>query len=122
MVPAAQPVGKASANQAATFTTSTTALGSIPPANAVLAAIGVNTAMLPVLDKNVVITTLVIPKTVKTLRPLGFSPRIFNTKFPIASPAPEELRAEDIASMPAIIHTISLVMISTTSSRFIVFV
>lgn len=65
MVAAAQPVGNAIAMQADTKMTSTTALGFMPPARAVLTAMGVMTATVPLFDRKVVMMTVITQNTVK---------------------------------------------------------
>ena len=95
--------------------TSRTAFGFMPPANAVLAAMGTIMAVVPLLDKNVVISTEVIQKTVITKILLGLLPKIFNTILPTNSPAPEELRALEITRTPATIQIISLVRVEIAS-------
>ena len=107
MVAAAHPVGKLMARQEAMDTRDTTARGSMPPATAVLAAIGVRMATVPLLDMKVVITVATTVKTMVTVRPLGFSPNRLSTRLPIYSPAPDWLRAVENTSTPATIHTMS---------------
>ena len=115
IVAAAQPVGNPIARQVEQNTTSTTALGFMPPARAVLAAIGTIIAVVPLLDRNVVIITDVTQNTDITKILLGLFPKIFKTIFPTNSPAPDELSALEITSTPATIHIISRVKVEIAS-------
>lgn len=115
IVAAAHPVGKPIARQVEQNTTKTTALGFIPPANAVLAAIGTMIAVVPLFDRKVVISTEVTQKTLITKMLLGLFPKIFNTRFPTNSPAPDELRALEITKTLATIQIMSLVIVAIAS-------
>lgn len=122
IVAAAHPVGNPIARQVEQNTTSTTALGFIPPAKAVLAAMGTIIAVVPLLDKNVVIITEVTQNTDITRILLGLLPKILSTRFPTNSPAPEELRALEITSTPATIQIMSLVSVAIASWVVMIFV
>ena len=111
----ADPLGNATAMTDAMLMISTIPLGSIPPARAMLAAIGVRIAAVPVLDINVVITMATTANTTITTRPLGESPRIFKIPLPISSPTPELPMASDTTNTPAIIHTMSPVILVMAS-------
>ena len=80
---AAQPVGNAIARQEDRKTTKTTAFGFIPPARAVEAASGVIIATVPLLLRNVVITTVTTQKTVLTILLYELLPKSLSTKSPI---------------------------------------
>ena len=75
-------------------------------------------AAVPVLDINVVITMVAMANTVSTNQLLGFSPRMLKMPFPMSSPTPELPMASDITSTPAIIQTMSPVMLLTASFTF----
>ena len=122
MVAAAHPVGNAIARQEEQNTTRTTALGFIPPAKAVLAAMGTIIATVPLFDKKLVMITVVMQNTVMTSRLLGLLPSKRSTRLPTNSPAPEELKAEDITRTPATIQIISLVSVATASCTDMIFV
>ena len=95
------------------------ARGFIPPARAVLTAIGVRMATVALLDIKVVIRTLTRVNTVTTMIPLGLSPRILSTVWPISSPAPEALIALVTAIILATIQIISPVRPRTSSGTVI---
>ena len=109
------PVGSTTANHADTQQISTMDFTFMPPAKAVEAAMGLMRAMVPMLDMKLVIMVTVTQNTMDTNSPLGLPPRMFNTVWPINSPAPVVERAVETTLIPATIHTMSLVKDFITS-------